>query len=141
MFNRISVAAAGLVFALGIGAGLPMAHAASNDVERGRYLVEEVAKCGDCHTPLEKGEPDRAKWLQGAMLPFAPVGPVPDWRKMAPDLTPRGRLFQRWGEKALVKFLETGKGPQDRVAGPPMPAYHMKEADAEAIVEYLKSLK
>src|SRR5512133_1452047 len=66
--------------------------------ERGRYLVEEVAKCGDCHTAaLETGAPDRARHLKGATLPFAPIQAVPKWHKSAPDLTPAGRLFQRWG--------------------------------------------
>ena len=27
---------------------------ASGDVERGRYLVEEVAKCTECHTPARR---------------------------------------------------------------------------------------
>ncbi|MCP5432913.1 MAG: cytochrome c, partial [Alphaproteobacteria bacterium] len=28
-------------------------------VARGKYLVNEIAKCGDCHTPmLASGEPD-----------------------------------------------------------------------------------
>jgi hypothetical protein len=46
--------------------------AASTDkleIERGRYLVEEVAKCPECHTPRNaQGELDRDAWLQGAPI-------------------------------------------------------------------------
>ena len=28
--------------------------AAEGDVERGKYLVEEVARCPECHTPVTK---------------------------------------------------------------------------------------
>jgi mono/diheme cytochrome c family protein len=110
-------------------------------VERGKYLLEEVAKCQDCHTPRgEKGELDRGRWLKGAKLDFAPVNPIPGWHGAAPDLTSSGRLFQRWGERGLVTFLTTGKNPRGNAAGPPMPTYTMNKADAEAIVAYLKSL-
>jgi hypothetical protein len=40
-----------------------------------------------------------------------------------------------------VKYLMTGLTPKGTPAGPPMPTYKLKEADAEAIVEYLKTLK
>ena len=34
-------------------------------VERGRYIVENVAMCELCHTPRdEHGNPDRGRWLQ-----------------------------------------------------------------------------
>lgn len=110
--------------------------------ERGKYLVEEVAKCGACHTPAgEDGQPDSAKWLKGGMLGFQPVKPMEKWHKGAPDLTASGRLWQRWGEKGLVAFLQTGQGPSGNRADPPMPTYKMRAEDAEAIVAYLKTLK
>ena len=111
-------------------------------IERGKYLTEEIGKCQDCHTPRgEKGELDHAKWLKGTVLDFQPMNPVPGWHKTSPDLTPSGRLWERWGEAGLVKFLVTGFGPRGNAADPPMPTYKMKQDDAEAIVAYLKSLK
>lgn len=115
---------------------------AGDPVERGRYLVEEVGKCGDCHTPLTtEGAPDAARRLKGAVLGFQPIQPVKNWHKTAPDLTPAGRLWQKWGESALLKFLETGVAPSGNRPGPPMPAYMLKHEDAEAVVAYLKSLR
>src|SRR6266404_39129 len=44
------------------------------DIERGRYLVEEVAKCPECHTPRKpNGELDEAAWLRGAPIWIQPV--------------------------------------------------------------------
>jgi mono/diheme cytochrome c family protein len=116
--------------------------AASDKTERGKYLVEEIAKCQDCHTPLgADGKPDRAKWLKGSVLNFQPIQAVPGWHKTSPDLTPDGRVWKKWGEKAIVEFLKTGLGPAGHHAEPPMPTYTLKAEDAEAIVQYLKTLK
>lgn len=115
---------------------------ASDKVERGKYLVEEVAQCQMCHTPrLENGDYDKAKWLKGATLNLQPIQPVEKWHKTAPDLTPSGRLWSRWKEEGIVKFMETGTGPSGNHADPPMPTYKLSKDDAEAVVEYLKTLK
>jgi mono/diheme cytochrome c family protein len=114
---------------------------AKETLDRGRYLVEEVAKCQDCHSPRgDNGELDRTRWMKGAVLDFAPLQPVPNWHKTSPDLTGKSRLFERWGEKALVEFMKTGLNPKGHPADPPMPAYKLTPADAEAVVAFLKSL-
>ena len=115
--------------------------AADANTERGRYLVEEVGKCQDCHTPrTADGSPDRTRWLKGATLDFAPLHEVPGWHKTAPDLTSSSRLFERWQVKGMTEFLIRGKNPRGGKADPPMPEYHLSRDDAEAIVAYLKSL-
>lgn len=133
MFNRF------LLLAVAACTG---ALAADANIERGRYLVEEVGKCQVCHTPNnEKGELDRTKWLKGAVLNFTPITPVAKWHKSSPDLTSGGRLFERWKEAGLVNFLVTGKNPNGGPADPPMPTYKLSKDDAEAVVAYLKSLQ
>lgn len=118
------------------------AFSAEDHVAHGKYLVEEVARCQDCHTQrLENGELDKSKWMKGATLDFQPVNPVPRWHKTSPDITPSGRLWQRWGEPAMLKYLQTGLTPKGTPADPPMPAYKLTAKDAEAVVEYLKTLK
>jgi mono/diheme cytochrome c family protein len=117
-------------------------YAADDKTERGKYLVEEVAQCQNCHTPrLTTGEMDKSKWLKGATLNVQPIEPIEKWHKTAPDLTPSGRLWTRWKEEGLVKFMQTGRGPSGNVADPPMPTYKLTKDDAEAVVEYLKTLK
>src|SRR5690348_17854198 len=55
----------------------------SSDVcssDLGEYLVNEVAHCSHCHSPRgDKGQPDRARLLQGATLPIRPKEPTNDW--------------------------------------------------------------
>ena len=110
-------------------------------VERGKYLVESLAVCQDCHTPrLENGEFDMAKWLNGAEVRYAPFKEIPKWHKTAPDLSASGRLFKVWGPEGLANFLQTGKNPKGGPAGPPMPLYKMSREDALAVVEYLKTV-
>ncbi|MCZ2146778.1 MAG: cytochrome c [Bryobacterales bacterium] len=131
-----------LLFALLSPCFFPHGLYAEDKAAYGKYLAEEAAKCQDCHTPrLENGQLDKNKWLKGAVLDFQPINPVPGWHKTSPDITSSSRLFERWGAAGLTKFLTTGLNPRGHAADPPMPAYKLKPADAEAIVEYLKSLK
>ena len=118
------------------------AAAQSGAVARGKYLAEEVARCQECHTPKSAdGQFDKEKWMKGAVLNVQPLEPIKGWHKTSPDLTKGSRLWAKWGEKALITFLVTGNGPSGKPADPPMPIYKMSQADAEAVVEYLKSLQ
>lgn len=128
---------------LGLALLSSLAYAADDDkVERGRYLAVEIGKCQACHTPLgDNGELDQSKWMKGADLAVQPIKEIKGWHTKAPDLTSGSRLFQRWGDAGLVKFLVTGNNPNGHKADPPMPTYTMKQEDAEAIVAYLKTLK
>jgi mono/diheme cytochrome c family protein len=108
---------------------------ADAQVERGAYLVNVVARCGDCHTPRdEKGKLDKSKHLEGAPTWFTSNIPFKKWHTTAPDLTSSG-LATKWKEEKLVKFLSTGEQ-----ADMPMPAYNLVPEDAKAVVAYLKSL-
>ena len=100
-------------------------------VEYGKYLVEQVANCGQCHTPrMATGELDASKSLKGVTL-----------LKPSPDLTSSGHLFLQWGERGMVRFLETGLDASGHTADSHMPAYKLRPHDAEAIAAYLKSLR
>ena len=115
--------------------------AQDSNTQRGKYLVEEVARCQECHTPkLATGEFDRSKWLKGGPLSVAPAATIAGWHAAAPDITSTSALWQRWGDDGFAKFLETASNPRGGKAGPPMPAYHIAHDDAVAIAAYLKSL-
>ncbi len=110
-------------------------------LERGKYLVEEVGRCQECHTPtLPDGSFDRSQWMKGATLVGIPATPIEDWHQKAPDITSTSRLWERWKVDGFVKFLQTGKNPRGGKAGPPMPGYNLKAEDAEAVTAYLKTL-
>jgi hypothetical protein len=108
-----------------------------SEIERGRYLVEEVAKCTECHTPRNaQGELDHSAWLQGAPIWIMPVRPISNWADRVPALAG----FPSFTEEEGERVLEKGIGPEGEVLRPPMHIYHMNHADAKAIIAYLKSL-
>lgn len=136
-------------------------------VERGRYLVDAVASCGQCHTPRKNALEDPDKYLsghprgaeaprfsmdlirQGVLLSIAPTytafsGP---WGvSFATNLTPHATGLGSWTEEAFVRAMRTGKhlgDPDKRSMLPPMPWRHyrsMTDADLRAIWSYLRSL-
>jgi hypothetical protein len=58
----------------------PLVHDRDGQAARGRYLVENVAMCGDCHTPvLPTGQQDQLRFLMGAALAFQSIHPIPEW--------------------------------------------------------------
>lgn len=122
---------------------LPACAQDKKQLELGRYLVENIGQCATCHTPKnEKGELDKTKWMKGAVMDIQPLGtPPPGWHKSSPDLTSTSKLWVKWGEGAMLKYLQTGLGPNGKPAGPPMPAYKYTAEHAEAVLAYLKSLK
>ena len=108
-----------------------------SEIERGRYLVEEVTKCVQCHTPRgANGDLKRDAWLQGAPIWIMPVKPIRNWADQAPALAGFPSFTEEQGERVLEK----GIGPQGEALRPPMHIYHMKHEDAKTIIAYLKSL-
>ena len=56
-------------------------------IARGKYIVEGLAACGDCHTPRNRdGDIDRTKWLAGAPVFYEPALSVPGWAISAPRI-------------------------------------------------------
>jgi hypothetical protein len=110
---------------------------AQTSVERGRYLVEDVAMCEECHTPRDRnGNLDESRRLQGAQIWIMPVHSNPNWANNAPPLAGFGEYTDQQGEDVL----ERGIGPNGETIREPMHIYHMNHADAEAIIAYLRSL-
>lgn len=115
------------------------AQAADRQVVRGRYLVENVGMCGDCHTPRgPMGQPDLAKPLGGAPIDFRATVPVPDWAEEAPAIA--GPQARGWTRVQMVHFLKTGERPDGSFARAPMPMVRLTQEDAEAVASYLASL-
>ena len=85
----------------------------------------------------EKGEFVQGQWLQGKKLEFAPLVPMPIWADTSPNIAG----LPGWNYERAVQFFMTGMAPNGQPARPPMPAYKMNRADAEAVVAYLESLK
>jgi mono/diheme cytochrome c family protein len=113
----------------------------ATNLERGKYLVEDVARCQECHTPrTATGEFDKSQWMKGATLVGVPATPIAGWHQRSPDITSTSALWTRWGQDGFSKFLQTATNPRGGKAGPPMPPYMLKAEDADAVAAYLKSL-
>jgi mono/diheme cytochrome c family protein len=111
--------------------------AQEGQVDRGRYIVQNVAMCEECHTPRDGGgNLDEAHALQGAPIWIVSVHPRTDWANRAPALAGFVGFTEQQGED----ILERGIGPSGLAIQPPMHIYHMSHADAQAVIAYLRSL-
>jgi mono/diheme cytochrome c family protein len=113
-------------------------HGKESAVARGKYIVEGLAVCGQCHTPRDSsGAPDHSHWLEGASVWLKPAEPAEDWPLQAPRIagTPPGT------DAEMVKLLTTGIWRDGKFLRPPMPQFRMSRQDAEGVVAYLKSVK
>jgi len=114
------------------------AQAGGDQVARGKYIVEDVAMCGTCHTPrLANGQLDHTRWLAGAPVPYLPAQPTPDWPINAPRLAGTPPTTNA----GMVTLLTTAVWIDGKQLRDPMPKFHMTKADAEAVVAYLRSLR
>ena len=109
-----------------------------NGISRGRYLVERVAMCVQCHTPRSQtGELLETRYLQGAPIPVsAPPNFRIDWAYKAPAIAGLPGYTIQEG----IKLLMEGVTPDGRIPKAPMPKFRLTRGDAEAGVTYLKSL-
>jgi hypothetical protein len=108
------------------------------EIERGKYIVENVAMCPQCHTPrLSDGRLDPNRPLDGASEFFQPPSPDPDWPLQAPRIGGNPPA----SDQDLVKLLTTGIWTDGKPLRLPMMPFRMNEGDAKAVVAYLKSVR
>jgi len=107
----------------------------SDQLARGRYLVEALGHCGECHTPRNAlGGLERDRWLSGAENPSG-QGRIPNITPAALD----------WSEAEIAEYLNSGFTPEFDSAGGEMVAViesiaHLSDADRQAIAAYLKQV-
>ena len=112
-----------------------VAEAATPELERGRYLVEALGHCAECHTPRNAlGGPDLSAWMTGA--------PNPSGKGKIPGITP-GQLD--WAASDIAYYLETGFTPDFDSAGGEMADVvtnmaRLTPEDRAAIAAYVKAL-
>jgi mono/diheme cytochrome c family protein len=114
-------------------------HAAEAGPQRGKYIVEGVAKCIECHTPRdESGKLKESEYLRGAPIPVnAPPYKNTKWALQAPNIAG----LPGYTEQDGVRLLTEGINRNGDRPNPPMPQFRMTREDARAVFAYLKSLE
>ncbi len=103
--------------------------------ERGRYLVEALGHCAECHTPRNAlGGLISTHWLAGAENPSG--------KERIPNITPASL---QWSLEEIADYLETGLTPDFDVVGGSMAKVvdnlaKLSPEDRLAIAQYLKAL-
>jgi mono/diheme cytochrome c family protein len=118
----------------------PLASSAQPNVKRGRYLVEGIAACGNCHTPKgPDGNSVPGKHLAGGFEIQEGFGVA-----VTPNITPhRTTGIGAWSDGEIIRAIREGKGRDGRTLGPPMPYgfYRgLSDTDVKAMVSYLRSV-
>ena len=109
----------------------------SDPLERGQYIVMQVAMCYQCHSPrTERGLIIEERLLMGAPVPLDRPYDGMEWASAAPHLAG----MPGYDEDALVRLLTTGVGRNGLRPRLPMPPFRMSEEDARAVFAYLNSL-
>lgn len=115
------------------------AQPAADAVARGRYLVEGIAGCGNCHTPNGPQGKVAEKNLAGGFMEENPA-----FRAVAANITPdRETGIGAWTDAEIARAIREGISRDGRVMGPPMPfeLYRkLSDADTAAIIAYLRSV-
>jgi mono/diheme cytochrome c family protein len=100
-------------------------------IARGAYLVNAVALCGGCHTDRTKPND-----VLGGNATFRTGLP-------APNLTSDDTGLGSWTDAQIKTAFTTGIDDQGKALNPTMPYqlfHNLTDADADAIVAYLRSL-
>lgn len=113
---------------------------AESPVDRGRYIVEVIGACGNCHTPNTPEGKDPSMHLAGGSL--IPDGGMESW---PPNITPDVETgIGGWTDEEVIRAIREGVRPDGRVLGPLMPIVlyrQISDTDARAIVAYLRTLE
>jgi mono/diheme cytochrome c family protein len=129
----------GFVLVLVTAADAAEEASSNRQIARGKYIVEQVAMCVQCHTPRNaNGQLLVTRYLQGAPVPVtAPAYFQIEWAYKAPAIAGLPGYTKQEG----VRLLTEGITRDQRSPKAPMPKFRLTRADAEAVVDYLKSLR
>jgi mono/diheme cytochrome c family protein len=118
---------------------------AQTEVERGKYLVESIMGCGNCHTPVGPNGPILDKALSGG----PPIGEGNAFTAIPSNITPDpGTGIGKWTDAEIKTAIRQGRRPLNSqngstLIGPPMPFGQYRgiaDADIDAVVSYLRTV-
>lgn len=114
-------------------------------LQHGRYLVESVAICFECHSerdytdrgwPIPKGRVGGGRIL---------VGEGTASQLIAPNISPdRDTGLGSWSDEEIMRAIRDGVAPDGHLLNPEMPSryfHSLSEGDLRSIVSYLRSIR
>ena len=114
---------------------------AQTPVERGKYLVEGILTCGNCHSPrAAPGVIDAARLYAGG----PGIWDTPAYTVKASNITPDKETgIGGWSAPDMKRAIRDGKRPSGQQLSPQMPYAYYKiftPGDLDAVVAYLRSV-
>jgi mono/diheme cytochrome c family protein len=130
-----------LLLTLGLLASLPGIAGEETLLQRGAYLTETIAACGNCHTPKRQD----AVPIESLKFAGGFVIEEPAFKAYAPNITMDEETgIGSWTDEEIIRAIREGLRPDGSVIGPPMPSLYyrsMSDYDVKAIVAYLRTIK
>lgn len=113
------------------------AAASRGNVDHGRYIVENVVMCFQCHSTRD----DRGNIVPGTKFLGGPMPIRPPWPADWPTVIPRIAGLPGYTDEQAVRLLTQGAIKRDGTQlRPPMPPFHMTPQDAADVIAYLRTL-
>ena len=121
-------------------AGAPQAATSpkvAGNLEHGRYLVEQVVMCYECHSTRDP----QGNIMPGTKFKGGPMPVKPTWSSDWPIQIPRIAGLPGYTDELASRLLTQGAirwdGKQLRA---PMPRFRMSPQDAADVIAYLRSI-
>jgi len=148
--GKVGIAAAAVLGALSVftyvranrqlEAPYPNIHASTDlaVIERGKYLVEGAAHCGECHGASDPpATSHRGRAMTGGKEFHTPVGTF-----RVPNITTDTETgIGRLKDEEIARLIRYGVKPNGQAALPFMPYANLSDDDLTAIISYLRTQK
>ncbi len=142
--SLLIVLATAVFFGAGVAPSLAGGSSKGPNLAQGKYLVEAVAICFECHSerdftrpgwPIPQGRAGSGRILGGE-----------DTKKqiVAPNITPdKDTGIGNWSDEEIIRAVRDGVGKNGRVLNPEMPSryfHSLDDVELRSIVLYLRSI-
>ena len=110
---------------------------AGGNAEHGRYIVEHIAMCFECHSPRDENGNiiESQKYLGG------PIPVRPSWGANWAIKAPRNKGLPGYTDDLAFRLLMQGSiGREGQQLRPPMPRFYMNRQDAADVIAFMRSM-